>query len=120
MPYVSKKQQGYFHAHEDEIGSATVKEFDQATKGKYGSLPDRVGKKGAGPVSGGYHPAAGSGHAAAFAPAAAKAGHATARAAAHPMASAQSMVGKVMAKQMATRNATILANMTAPKKMAGY
>lgn len=43
VPYKSKKQQGYFHAHEDEIGKDTVREFDKSSKGK--KLPKRVGPK---------------------------------------------------------------------------
>ncbi len=44
MPYKSKAQQGYFHAHEGENGltSAVVDEFDQATKGGYAKLPEHV------------------------------------------------------------------------------
>lgn len=36
MPYKSQKQRAYFHAAEarGEISPATVKEFDQASKGK--------------------------------------------------------------------------------------
>lgn len=45
MPYVSNAQRRLFHAKEarGEISSATVDEFDQASKGM--KLPERVGKK---------------------------------------------------------------------------
>lgn len=44
MPYVSRAQQGKFHAMEDrgEISHAVVKEFDDATKGHYQDLPKHV------------------------------------------------------------------------------
>lgn len=44
MPYKSKAQQRKFHAmlERGEIEESTVKEYDEATKGKYGSLPERV------------------------------------------------------------------------------
>lgn len=47
MPYKSKAQQRKFHAMEarGEISKATVDEFDQATKGKYQSLPEKVRPK---------------------------------------------------------------------------
>ena len=47
MPYKSKAQQKYFHAAEarGEISKKTVDEFDKATKGKYGKLPEHVKKK---------------------------------------------------------------------------
>ena len=47
MPYKSKAQQRKFHAMEarGEISKATVDEFDQATKGQYKNLPDRVRPK---------------------------------------------------------------------------
>jgi hypothetical protein len=42
MPYKSKKQEGFFHANEGKKGltPAVVNEFDQATKGKFASLPE--------------------------------------------------------------------------------
>lgn len=48
MPYKSKAQQGYMHAAADrgEIKKSVVKEFDQATKGMYASLPEHVKKRG--------------------------------------------------------------------------
>ena len=45
MPYVSKAQQGWAHTPagtEALGGSAKVHEWDEATKGKYGSLPGHV------------------------------------------------------------------------------
>lgn len=49
MPYRSKAQQRLFHAKEarGEISPATVHEFDEATKGHYQDLPEKVkrGKK---------------------------------------------------------------------------
>lgn len=46
MPYRSRAQQKFFHSAEarGEISPKVVKEFDQATKGKYGSLPEHVKK----------------------------------------------------------------------------
>lgn len=44
MPYVSKAQQGYFHAHPDKVGQKVVAEFDAASKGQH-NLPQRVAKK---------------------------------------------------------------------------
>lgn len=45
MPYKSDAQRKYFHAAEErgEISPKTVKEFDEASKGK--KLPERVKKK---------------------------------------------------------------------------
>lgn len=45
MPFVSKAQRGYFHAHRDELEKlgVNVDEWDQATKGK--KLPEHVEKK---------------------------------------------------------------------------
>lgn len=45
MPYRSKAQRGKFHAMEarGEISSATVREWDKASKGK--KLPARVKRK---------------------------------------------------------------------------
>ena len=40
MPFESKAQQGYLHAHPEILGKAKLHEFDEATKGKYGSLPE--------------------------------------------------------------------------------
>lgn len=48
MPYASKAQQGLFHANPPPgITPAKVKEYDQATKGKYASLPQHAVKKAA-------------------------------------------------------------------------
>lgn len=44
MPFKSKAQQGYMHAHPEILGKAGLKEWDKATKGK--KLPKRVPKKG--------------------------------------------------------------------------
>jgi hypothetical protein len=33
MPFVSKAQQGYLHAHPDVLGKKKLAEFDAATKG---------------------------------------------------------------------------------------
>lgn len=51
MPYKSKAQQRAFHAKlaRHEISPAVVHEFDQATKGHYGDLPERV-KRGKRPT----------------------------------------------------------------------
>ena len=45
MPYESKAQQGYFHAHKAELEKlgVSVDEWDQASKGK--KLPERKGEK---------------------------------------------------------------------------
>jgi len=45
MPYKSKAQRAYFHAHEKELKrqGVNVKEWDRASKGK--KLPTRVSKK---------------------------------------------------------------------------
>lgn len=42
MPFKSKAQQGYLHAHPDILGPAKLAEFDAATKGK--KLPARAKK----------------------------------------------------------------------------
>ncbi len=46
MPYVSKAQQGYFHAHKGEMEKqgVDVDEWDEASKGEH-NLPQRVKKK---------------------------------------------------------------------------
>lgn len=44
MPFESKAQQGYLHAHPEILGKAKLHEFDEATKGKFGSLPEHVHK----------------------------------------------------------------------------
>lgn len=46
MPYKSKAQQRAMHAKagRGEISESVVKEFDDATRGKFGSLPERAGK----------------------------------------------------------------------------
>ena len=51
MPYASRAQQRLFHAKEarGEISSATVNEFDTASKGK--ALPARKGRKSSTPLS---------------------------------------------------------------------
>ena len=47
MPYKSKAQQRFFHAAEarGEMSQRTVKEFDTATKGRYGKLPEHASKQ---------------------------------------------------------------------------
>jgi hypothetical protein len=47
MPYKSKAQQGFMHgaAERGEISRKVVKKFDRETKGRFGSLPARLGKK---------------------------------------------------------------------------
>lgn len=44
MPFVSKAQQGYLHAHPEVLGKEKLAEFDKATKGKYQDLPEHVHK----------------------------------------------------------------------------
>lgn len=39
MPFESTAQQGYLHAHPEILGKAGLHEWDEATKGHYGSLP---------------------------------------------------------------------------------
>lgn len=42
MPYKSKAQQGFFHAHPEKVGGEkVVKEWDKASKGEK-NLPDHV------------------------------------------------------------------------------
>lgn len=42
MPYTSKAQQGYFHAHPEKVGGpAVVAEFDRASRGRT-NLPAHV------------------------------------------------------------------------------
>lgn len=41
MPFVSKAQQGYLHAHPDILGKEKLAEFDAATKGTH-HLPEHV------------------------------------------------------------------------------
>jgi hypothetical protein len=41
MPFVSKAQQGFFHANPEVLGAAKLKEFDNATKGMH-NLPEHV------------------------------------------------------------------------------
>lgn len=43
MPFVSKAQQGYLHAHPDILGKEKLAEFDAATKGTH-NLPEHVHK----------------------------------------------------------------------------
>lgn len=43
MPFVSKAQQGYLHAHPGILGAKKLAEFDKATKGKH-DLPEHVHK----------------------------------------------------------------------------
>lgn len=47
MPYRSKRQQRYMHAAAErgDVPKSVVKEFDQATKGRYGKLPERAHPK---------------------------------------------------------------------------
>lgn len=42
MPFKSVAQQGYLHAHPEILGKKGLKEWDEATKGKYQSLPEHV------------------------------------------------------------------------------
>lgn len=44
MPFVSKAQQGYLHAHPEILGKEKLHEFDEATKGHYGDLPEHAHK----------------------------------------------------------------------------
>jgi len=41
MPFVSKAQQGFLHAHPEKLGAKKLAEFDAATKGKH-NLPEHV------------------------------------------------------------------------------
>lgn len=41
MPFVSKAQQGWAHAHPEEFGKKNLAEFDAATKGMH-NLPEHV------------------------------------------------------------------------------
>lgn len=41
MPFVSKAQQGFLHAHPEKLGVAKLAEFDAATKGMH-NLPSHV------------------------------------------------------------------------------
>ena len=43
MPFVSKAQQGYLHAHPEVLGKEKLAEFDAATKGAH-NLPEHVHK----------------------------------------------------------------------------
>lgn len=43
MPFVSKAQQGWAHAHSEEFGKKNLAEWDAATKGKH-NLPEHVRK----------------------------------------------------------------------------
>lgn len=47
MPYKSKRQQRYMHAASErgDVPKSVVKEFDEKTKGRYGSLPERAKPK---------------------------------------------------------------------------
>jgi hypothetical protein len=51
MPYKSRAQQRAFHAKlaRHEISPAVVREFDEATKGHYGNLPEKI-KRGKRPT----------------------------------------------------------------------
>jgi len=50
MPYVSQAQAGFFHTNPEKVGgSAVVKEFDEATKGK--KLPKRKHPKPPAPAA---------------------------------------------------------------------
>ena len=42
MPFKSTAQQGYLHAHPEILGKKALHEWDEATKGKYQSLPEHV------------------------------------------------------------------------------
>lgn len=41
MPFVSKSQQGYLHAHPEVLGKKGLAEWDAASKGSHG-LPEHV------------------------------------------------------------------------------
>lgn len=41
MPFASKAQQGFLHAHPEKLGAAKLAEFDAATKGMH-NLPEHV------------------------------------------------------------------------------
>ena len=41
MPFVSKAQQGFLHAHPEKLGKEKLAEFDAATKGMH-NLPEHV------------------------------------------------------------------------------
>jgi hypothetical protein len=41
MPFDSKAQQGYLHAHPEILGKEKLHEFDEATKGMH-NLPEHV------------------------------------------------------------------------------
>ena len=43
MPFVSKAQQGYLHAHPEVLGNKNIAEFDAASKGSH-DLPEHVHK----------------------------------------------------------------------------
>jgi hypothetical protein len=49
MPFESKDQQGYMHAHPEILGEEGLHEWDEATKGKYKSLPEHVNHGGHNP-----------------------------------------------------------------------
>jgi len=42
MPFESKAQQGYLHAHPEILGEKKLKEFDEATRGMH--LPEHAHK----------------------------------------------------------------------------
>jgi hypothetical protein len=42
VPFESKAQQGYLHAHPEILGEKALHEWDEATKGKYKHLPEHV------------------------------------------------------------------------------
>jgi hypothetical protein len=44
VPFESKAQQGYMHAHPEILGKKGLHEWDEATKGKH-DLPAHVHKK---------------------------------------------------------------------------
>ena len=56
MPYVSKAQQGYFHAHKAELEKqgVNVNEWGQASKGSH-DLPEHVKKEKPSGLSGVKH-----------------------------------------------------------------
>ena len=43
MPFVSRAQQGWAHAHPEKFGKKNLAEFDAATKGMH-NLPEHVKK----------------------------------------------------------------------------
>jgi hypothetical protein len=42
LPFESKAQQGFMHAHPEILGKKGLKEWDEATKGHYQDLPEHA------------------------------------------------------------------------------